>query len=72
MAGCSITAPLGKIHKIRMSSYNERIAIKQKESNMKEKWYGSQRGGVGGGSLVNGKNTQHAGKPAGIILLRRI
>lgn len=32
-----------------MSSYNERIAIKQKESNMKEKWYGSQRGGVGGG-----------------------
>lgn len=71
MAGCSITAPLGKIHKIRMSSYNERIAIKQKESNMKEKWYGSQRGGVGGG-FPRERQKYTAGKPAGIILLRRI
>lgn len=54
-----------------MSSYNERIAIKQKESNMKEKWYGSERGGVGGG-FPRERQKYTAGKPAGIILLRRI
>lgn len=51
-----------------MSSYNERIAIKQKESNMKEKWYGSQRGG----GFPRERQKYTAGKPAGIILLRRI